>query len=216
MDTKNRFKLARTDFNKNGPQSVKKVSDETGITRSLIDDLETDVGKQRGVSYLIVGKLADYYGVSADYLLGLSDTPSKDASIQSVNRITGLDEAAILSIKYIREHNPEYINVLSSLLHDGNIEYLLYLIHKRFIQAIEPPVKPIVKLINGQYHIMNAQKYMDSLKRREIKIQFDGATILAQKEGLLDSLISSVFQNIIKTTSNEYRDSNGGANNAKH
>lgn len=216
MDTKNRFKLARTDFNKNGPQSVKKVSDETGITRSLIDDLETDVGKHRGVSYLIVGKLADYYGVSADYLLGLSDTPSKDASIQSVNRITGLDEAAILSIKYIREHNPEYINVLSSLLHDGNIEYLLYLIHKRFIQAIEPPVKPIVKLINGQYHIMNAQKYMDSLKRREIKIQFDGATILAQKEGLLDSLISSVFQNIIKTTSNEYQDSNGGANNAKH
>ena len=216
METKNRFKLARTKYNQNGTQSVKKVSDETDITRSLIDDLETGFVKPRGVSYLIVGKLAKYYGVSSDYLLGLSDTPSKDASIQSVNEITGLDEAAILSIKYIREHNPEYINVLSSLLHDGNIEYLLYLIHKRFIQAIEPPVKPIVKLINGQYHIMNAQKYTDSLKRREIKIQLDGETLLAQKEGLLDSLISSVFQNIIKTTSNEYRDSNGGANNAKH
>ena len=96
--SENRFKLARTLYNKNGKQSVKTVSDETGITRSLIDDLETSVGKPRGVGYMFVAQLAKHYGVSSDYLLGLSDVPTTDMELRAVCEYTGLSQAAALSL----------------------------------------------------------------------------------------------------------------------
>ena len=46
----NRFKEARTRYNQHGPQSVKDVSKATGITASLIDDLESPIC-DRAVGY---------------------------------------------------------------------------------------------------------------------------------------------------------------------
>lgn len=91
----NRFKVARTLYNQHGQQSPKDVSNITGITKSLIEDLESNVGKRRNVGYLTVKKLAQYYGVSTDYLLGLTDTPSIDPQIQIAHKVTGLSEDAI-------------------------------------------------------------------------------------------------------------------------
>ena len=72
----NRFKDARTKYNVNGHESVKEVSKATGITGSLIDDLETTTAK-RDVGYSKIKTLAKHYGVSADFLLGLSDVPTR-------------------------------------------------------------------------------------------------------------------------------------------
>ena len=69
----NVFKLARTKYNQHGPQSVETVVKLTGLSKTMIDDLESSVGKKRGVSYLKVAELAKHYGVSSDYLLGLTD-----------------------------------------------------------------------------------------------------------------------------------------------
>lgn len=70
----NRFKLARTAHNQHGKQSVNEVKIATGIQASLINDIEAENPiKPRGVSYLVVKKLAQHYGVSSDYLLGLTD-----------------------------------------------------------------------------------------------------------------------------------------------
>ena len=97
----NRFKLARTTHNQNGKESVKSVSEKTKISKSLIDDLESNVGKKRAVSYLTVKTLAEYYGVTSDYLLGLSDIPSRDEDIQIAAKTTGLSEKSIDVIKLI-------------------------------------------------------------------------------------------------------------------
>lgn len=97
--TENRFKLARTAYNQHGKQSVKTVSEETGISKSLIDDLESNVGNKREVSYLKVKKLAEYYGVTSDYLLGIIDCPSADYDLQSVYYYTGLSVEAVEAIR---------------------------------------------------------------------------------------------------------------------
>lgn len=47
----------------------------------------------------IVYTLADYFGVSSDYLLGLSDAPTTDADLKAVCDYTGLSVAAIDFIK---------------------------------------------------------------------------------------------------------------------
>lgn len=91
----NRFKLARTLHNQHGSQSTKEVECESGITKSLIEDLESNAGKPRNVSYLKVKRLAEHYGVSSDYLLGLSSTPSVNEDIQVACKVTGLSGEAI-------------------------------------------------------------------------------------------------------------------------
>ena len=96
----NRFKLARTKYNRNGKQSVKTVSENTNITRSLIDDLESNVSKKRSVGYLTVAKLARYYGVTSDFLLGLVDFPTIDVDGQAACKYTGLSAEAVEMLHY--------------------------------------------------------------------------------------------------------------------
>ena len=99
----NMFKVARTVHNQHGPQSTKEVEKETGVTKSLIEDIESTAGKPRNVGYLTVKKLAEYYGVSSDYLLGLSNTPSTKEDIQAACKTTGLTETAINKVKNFQD-----------------------------------------------------------------------------------------------------------------
>ena len=103
----NRFKWARTHIVN---ESVKRVAEVTGITRSLIDDLETDVkNKKRGVSYITVMKLAEHYGVSMDWLCGY--LPFEKWSIKKDARIateyTGLNSNTITTLNTIHEATNE-------------------------------------------------------------------------------------------------------------
>lgn len=89
-----RFESARTEFNMHGSQSIAEVSKATAIQASMISDLENN-DKSRGVSYEAVAALAQYYGVFADYLMGLSAVPSRSANAQDIARYTGLSLAAV-------------------------------------------------------------------------------------------------------------------------
>lgn len=53
-----------------------------------------DASQIRGIAY--------FFNVSADYLLGLSDSESLDDSVQSVHSITGLSESAINYLKQLK------------------------------------------------------------------------------------------------------------------
>lgn len=58
--------------------------------------------------------LAIYFDVSADYLLGLQDTPSTDADIKSVCEYTGLSEFAVNYLKASKNSHP-HIDVYNFL-----------------------------------------------------------------------------------------------------
>ncbi len=98
----NRFKDARTKYNVNGHESVKEVSKATGITGSLIDDLETTTAK-RDVGYSKIKTLAKHYGVSADFLLGLSDVPTRVEDINNACSCTGLNVPNVSTLHEIVE-----------------------------------------------------------------------------------------------------------------
>ena len=101
MEVINRFKEARLRHNQHGKQDVKTVCSQTGITRSLLDDLELDARKPRETSYIKIAELAKYYGVSMDYLAGISDVPSIDLKTREICKYTGLCEDAIIALHYI-------------------------------------------------------------------------------------------------------------------
>lgn len=72
-----RFKGARLDYNQHGKQTMDEVTIATGISKSMIQSLEDDES-QRSVGYDKVAILAKHYGVSADWLLGLSEDYHKE------------------------------------------------------------------------------------------------------------------------------------------
>lgn len=108
----NRFKVARTVHNQHGPQSTKEVEKETGVTKSLIEDIESTAGKPRNVGYLTVKKLAEHYGVSSDYLLGLSPTPTTDVDVQAACKFTGLSTKAVATLSKADSNERDFISFL--------------------------------------------------------------------------------------------------------
>lgn len=72
-----RFKDARTTHNQHGKQTMKAVETATGVSASLIKDLEDD-NSTRSVGYDKVAVLAKHYGVCSDWLLGLYPYPRRE------------------------------------------------------------------------------------------------------------------------------------------
>ena len=71
--------------------SQQQCSEELGISKSAIGYWETGDTLPDAKS---VAQMAEYYGVSADYLLGLSDVKSPDVDIRKICEFTGLTELA--------------------------------------------------------------------------------------------------------------------------
>lgn len=94
------FKEARTKYNQHGSQSPYDVENikEIGISNSTIYEIEKGK-KKSGPSAEVVIKLAQHYGVSADFLLGLSENPYR---IPSTVDELGLSLEAIRGIEMIR------------------------------------------------------------------------------------------------------------------
>ncbi len=81
----------------------KKLIDNSGVSRQVIADfIGCDVStitkhynNDRKITIDYVIKYAEYFKVSTDYLLGLSDVPTTDKDLQFICDYTGLNEKAI-------------------------------------------------------------------------------------------------------------------------
>lgn len=112
-----RFKDARTVFNKNKKETMDEVFAATGVSKSAIQALEDD-SISRSVGYDKVAKLSEHYGVSADYLLCLSDDHRLAHS--AVDEL-GLSEKAISwleRLKFQGECDSNYKKNINSIFED--------------------------------------------------------------------------------------------------
>ncbi len=89
-----RFKDARTIHNQHGKQTMKEVEERTGVSASLIKDLEDDAST-RSVGYEKVSRLAIHYGVSIDWLCGITD--AHQVAPCAVDQL-GLSEKAVSNL----------------------------------------------------------------------------------------------------------------------
>ena len=78
-----------------------KVADDLGISRNSLEYYEK--GKRTPDVGMIV-RLAEYYGVTVDYLFGLNNVASVDPSMVSCSMFTGLSEKAINNIRDCESH----------------------------------------------------------------------------------------------------------------
>ena len=87
-------KLSKTMFDQYGV----KISPDSLMNYEVADAGHTKAYKNQGMRVEYLRCLADFYGVSADYLLGASSIKSQDTDIRMVTQATGLAEnsAAVL------------------------------------------------------------------------------------------------------------------------
>lgn len=80
--------------------TITALSKALGISRQAVSQY-TDGTGQPNVDKLVM--IADYFGVSADYLVGLSDTQTTNETIRGIHEKTGLWEEAISFLMKGRE-----------------------------------------------------------------------------------------------------------------
>lgn len=174
-----RFKDARTVHNKNGKQSMDDVYAATGISASMIKDLEDD-DKDRSVGYDKIATLAKHYGVSADYLLSLTNDPSQkpratDELGLSANAITWLSGLANSTDSH------RYSKHLSTLLEMDKFKGLIYLLIEYF-SALEAAsvASNILRDFTSASPVLYPDKktYFDKLEAAANDSQYDGMTQL--------------------------------------
>lgn len=90
------------------------IADEIGIGKGQLSKC-LNAQTELGISSLV--KISQYFGVSTDYLLGLSNLKSTDENYKTVHKLTGLSDKAINNINAdLISGNNSIIDVLNVLL----------------------------------------------------------------------------------------------------
>lgn len=112
-----------------GNKTLQEVADSLDITRVSLGYYEKG---ERKPDIEILYKIADYYKVSVDYLLGWSETKSRDIDIQGIVEKTGLSESVINKLCYYHNHETfkAYTMALNIILKSLNFESALHHIDK--------------------------------------------------------------------------------------
>lgn len=85
-----------------------KISPDSLINYEVADANHTKAYKNQGMRVEYLRCLADFYQVSADYLLGLSPNPTNDKDLDAVCKYTGLSESSIYRLRNIIEPSDEH------------------------------------------------------------------------------------------------------------
>ena len=141
--------------------SLQELSEQTGLSRAALGNYETDDFKE--ITHKAIVILADFYGVTSDYLLGL--TENREQHPFAVDEL-GLDDETVdmlksgkLNVRLICEmiKHPEFINFLSDLeiyvdnLAGMQIRNMNTMIEQTsdYYGAAEPPVRCGVSHLSG-------------------------------------------------------------------
>lgn len=130
-------------------ESQEDVAKGIGESRETIRNWEVGTRKIKAESIV---KLSQYFGVTSDYLLGLSDIKSTEKNVQIACDVTGLSEDSILALeKYDTADGFNHIHaVLDSLFSD-----------QAFFEALSEAERAAFVLDNN-----DAKNYIDSWNKK--------------------------------------------------
>lgn len=108
------------DLRKEKGDTQEQLANALGVSRSLVKAWENE---ERRIKTEDLVRLANYFGVSCDYLLGRTDISSPSITVQEICRYTGLSEKAVANLNHLYQFCPL----------DGTIRFL-----NRELSALDP------------------------------------------------------------------------------
>ena len=105
--------------------SQNQIAEEIGITPSSLSSYASD-SKEAGINSLC--KIAKYFGVSTDYLLGMSDNPSTNIKLREITNKYGLTNEALRELANLKKYETleskaalTFINAMIESLRSGTV-----------------------------------------------------------------------------------------------
>lgn len=121
------FQDQLSDLVANSNKDLRTIASECGVKASSISNYQND-GAECGINNLV--KLADYFGVSTDWLLGRAKEKAVNVDVQAAVRYTGLSEETINALRDANQLISQMNNTIctgSDLYHfDGNLTDLFF------------------------------------------------------------------------------------------
>lgn len=121
--------------------NVKELTEYLGFSPQAISQYRNG---QTRPSLESICKIADFYDVSVDYLLGRNSVPSKDYNVQKVNDYTGLTQKAISELCTMKALNDRDANtdILSLMLESDEFRYIIGLFSMVISEKIQKAPTP--------------------------------------------------------------------------
>ena len=79
------------------------LAEKIGISQGVISSIKNNKAKAPAADTIF--RIARYFNVSADYLLGLSDVASVDVDLQAVCNYTGISEKSVQLLHELKKYN---------------------------------------------------------------------------------------------------------------
>lgn len=90
-------------------ETQQQLADSLGVKRETIKFWE---GGNRQIKGGDIIKIARHFGISTDYLLGISDVKAPETSMQAVCDMTGLSEESIFSLQILKKFHDKELNAM--------------------------------------------------------------------------------------------------------
>ena len=164
--------------------SQQTLADALEITRQSLSLYEK---AERTINAELLAKVARYFSVTSDYLLGLSDAQSVDPDVQTAQKVTGLSDSSV-RLLMDDENNKEAVELL--LQSPAFAELALWLTSLQFYNKL--PLPRVERSILQRLEIENGNYMLDgkTLTNEELKELEHSPTYLAEirKQKLLDRI----------------------------
>lgn len=131
-------------------QNLRAVAKDLDVSLGVLSDWQNGNKTPRGDS---IAKLAKYFGVSADYLLGLTEAQTVDTDLRAVSDYTGLTENAILALKdseMFECYDRSQKKILSDMLSDESCLHQIVNSIYLYLKATEEQVHEAEELLKGE------------------------------------------------------------------
>lgn len=169
-----------------------RIAKDSLINYEVSSEHHTKSFKNNGMRIEYLRYLADFYEVSADWLLGISDTRTRNAEVSQIGESTGLNPQAVENIIALKDLHPD-IETYNCLLRD--------LFKKKSLLA----------------HIANYLTYFTLEKYKEAPYKYIPVTQGSLFPHMPDVLLASVIRHLEKSRTQfekEYRDNEEFMENA--
>lgn len=140
----------------------KEIALEIGVSDGALSEWASD-NKTANIDGLVA--VAKYFGVTSDYLLGLSEVKSRNLTTQSISKATGLSEEAIETLRTFskREDIESPMIFINSLLEDPKTIYIITLMVNELLYSNDDELTDAERLRMEGGRLWECQKALSEL-----------------------------------------------------